>query len=388
MILEVIKQLEEASGNQKIQILKDNDNGILRHILESACNPFISYGIKDLELEDIPVAQPHATPFSKFFENLFYLKTKAMKGKEARKVIVNCLAASGEYKELFHRVLMKDLRCGLKVKTINKAFPGLIPEYEVMLANTYTVGIQLNFPVYIDTKHDGIRATAFCHPNKETVLITRAGNLIPGHTKIKAELHSWAQEAGKPLEIDGELMIGMFGLRKEKLVNFICFDLIREGPLKDRLEELAYLMHKNPCDLIKVSEGWVVKSLDELEALYRSLLAQGAEGVVIKDLAGPYERKRSKYWLKYKPVLDVDLPITGYYAGKGKYKGSLGGFTVEHKGKHVRVPSGKGIDMTRRHELWTNRDKLIGEILEIQYLEVTPAGSLRHPRFVKVRYDK
>ena len=42
-----------------------------------------------------------------------------------------------DIRELIIRMLLKDLRIGVNVKTINKAIPGLIPKHEIMLASKF-----------------------------------------------------------------------------------------------------------------------------------------------------------------------------------------------------------------------------------------------------------
>jgi hypothetical protein len=47
-------------------------------------------------------------------------------------------------------------------------------------------------------------------------------------------------------------------------------------------------------------------------------VAQGFEGILIKDLDAPYECRRSSFWLKWKPFLSVDLSIVAFEEGTGK----------------------------------------------------------------------
>jgi ATP-dependent DNA ligase len=45
---------------------------------------------------------------------------------------------------------------------------------------------------------------------------------------------------------------------------------------------------------------------------------------MIKDLDAPYECKRSTFWMKWKPVITVDLNIVGFEQGTGRNLGRLG----------------------------------------------------------------
>jgi len=64
----------------------------------------------------------------------------------------------------------------------------------------------------------------------------------------------------------------------------------------------------------------------------------------------------------------------------------LGAAIVTYKGKRVRV--GSGFSDEQRQQFWANPNSIKGKIIEVQFHEETPDGSLRHPRFVRVREDK
>ncbi|TDW20375.1 ATP dependent DNA ligase-like protein [Rhizobium azibense] len=145
---------------------------------------------------------------------------------------------------------------------------------------------------------------------------------------------------------------------------------------------------------------------------------KGLEGAMVKSYDGPYEKKKSHVWLKIKPEETIDLFIVGFYTGEenAENEDRLGGVIVDHKGVEVRVGGGWSSD--ERDELWDlwtedaadlglhpkvgfkpgwstdpstvhlKQWKLLGRMIEIEFNEVTPDGSLRHPRFVRFRDDK
>lgn len=63
---------------------------------------------------------------------------------------------------------------------------------------------------------------------------------------------------------------------------------------------------------------WVVHSEKELEELYQKFLSDRQEGAIIRLLNEPYENKRSKNLLKYKPVDDDEFRIISVDEGKVK----------------------------------------------------------------------
>ena len=105
----------------------------------------------------------------------------------------------------------------------------------------------------------------------------------------------------------------------------------------------------------------------------------------------PYECKRTKNILKVKKMQSADLKIIGFEEGDGRLKDTLGKVVVSYKGNKVGVGSGFRDD--ERSYIWTNQDKLMGKIIEVQYFEEsknskTNEYSLRFPVFKTIRHDK
>ena len=95
-------------------------------------------------------------------------------------------------------------------------------------------------------------------------------------------------------------------------------DLIDE-PLQKRLELLEKKVpaeHRVP--------RFTTDSVEEAEAFAASALAAGQEGVMVKDLASPYEAgRRGKSWRKVKPVHTYDLVVLAAEWGHGRRSGFL-----------------------------------------------------------------
>jgi len=121
------------------------------------------------------------------------------------------------------------------------------------------------------------------------------------------------------------------------------------------------------------------------------------EGLIVKIPDAAYAKKKSFDWLKVKTQETEDLRIINAFSGEPhtKYVHCLGGLIVERQGVQVRV--GGGFSDHERETIWQlyltdkqNPDNhaLIGRLIEVEFHEVTPDGSLRHPRFVRFRDDK
>lgn len=79
-----------------------------------------------------------------------------------------------------------------------------------------------------------------------------------------------------------------------------------------------------PSGILKISERRLVKSSQELEAIFKESLDKGLEGIMAKDLKAPYIAGARKFaWIKLKKsygksVDTVDATIVGYYLGRGQ----------------------------------------------------------------------
>ena len=90
--------------------------------------------------------------------------------------------------------------------------------------------------------------------------------------------------------------------------------------------------------------------------------------------------------MKLKAFHDVDLPIEQLLEGTGKHSGKLGSVVVKYNGVNVQVGSGFSDEL--REDVWADKDRFIGRIIEVRYQEETPDGSLRFPTFVCFRNDR
>ena len=152
----------------------------------------------------------------------------------------------------------------------------------------------------------------------------------------------------------------------------------------------------------------------DFEELFREFLKEDKEGLIIKDIEGIYEQKRSKAFVKMKAHKTYDVVIMGYeeptkeYTGKELdtwefyegdipvtkyyYNNWIGAivFGVWKDGKLVEVGRTSGMDEETRQLLSENREKYLGQVIEVEAQGIInkDTGSLQHPRFIRLRPDK
>jgi DNA ligase-1 len=184
---------------------------------------------------------------------------------------------------------------------------------------------------------------------------------------------------------------GTFIERIRKLVKIV--QLTKTKWLRIR-KDLPYPFNNLECPLV-LAKQTVMKSDSHLDTLYKDVIKNGGEGVMLKDPNSPYEGKRSNYLLKYKPNFDAEAIIIGYKPGQGKYSGMLGGFVCKQLINHDTYMSIdededhafsiSGMDDAIRESYESSHP--LGTIISYEHSGKTDKGKPRFGRYTRVRTD-
>lgn len=312
------------------------------------------------------------------------LASGVLSGHQAEHVVIRYMKQlTLEDSILFGHILNKDLRCGISTKTINSVWPGLIPTHDVMLAHKFDEK-RVTFPCWATLKIDGIRSIY-----RDGEFYTRNGKKLYGLTRLKEHLVSInAPVLDLELYVPGvSFQVGSGMIRSyTEVPNVSAYILDLPESKESEYGLKRVLVADYTKEYIQEVPAWVVRSIEELQFYYQRAIEQTYEGLVVRPLHYTYEHKRSYSWMKMKQVESEDLPVVGLFEGEGKYMCMLGGIIVNRNGVQVKV--GGGFSDDERREIWDGGDKYTGWIAEVLYHEVTPDGSLRHPRFLRWRFDK
>lgn len=402
-VAEVLSRLRETnSSNEKKQILLETTYPLLERIFNYAYNHFLTFGVSKLNLNDITYTQIPATDdwWNDTFDILDSLILRELTGNEARDAILLQMSkVREEDASILPLILKKDLRVGVNVGLLNKVYKDMLPKAFCMSANKYE-SKRVVFPVWADSKLDGVRCIAKFNENSVT-LYSRNGREFKNYETIEQELLQLGLPAGAKL--DGEITMGHFqelmrtisrkdeGIELSKEAIYNVFDIPEPNiPFESRMSVLEHLMKKAESlglsHLKKVEGEWFSRE-DDLLKFYESQLEKGFEGIMVKTATGLYEHSRGWGWQKMKPEHTEDLEIVGLDEGRGKYAGQLGAFVCKlENGDTVNV--GSGLEDDERIEAWKKKDELIGQFIEVKYQEKTQDGSLRFPIFIRYRPDK
>ena len=294
-------------------------------------------------------------------------------------------------------VLKKDLRIGMGAKTINKAFPELVPVFDVQLCNL--ISDIPNGKYLVSPKLDGLRCIAIPKDGGYT-LFSRNGKLL-FFPEIVEVLEKWCSKTG--LVFDGEIMGSNWndsmkisrkynrdisGLRYNMMDSVYLSEWLGEVPAKEpvsnRYDRVLSIFSSFNSDWIKVIPHIIMDNEEDINNFYEYCLDCNYEGIVLKEISSVYDKKKT--WSKKKPTDTYDLRVVDCIEGTGKNVGMLGAFTVDLNGVVVNV--GSGMSDEQRQNFWASKKELIGMTIEVEADAVTEDGSLRFPRFKNLRKDK
>ena len=421
---EIIRELETSRSRifkkEVLQnFLHDKD---FQEGLEMTLSSFKTFGVAK-----IPISKKDGfgLSFEQFKEELAEpLIERLITGNKARELIKDHMsyATKDEWNFWYRRILAKNLRCGVSVKTVNdvakeEGLDFLIPVFGCMLAqDSKKHQKKLVGRCIIEYKLDGVRVITLVRDGK-AVMYSRNGKLLENFPHITKAINKLKLE---DCMIDAEVMsrdfqalmkqvtrkddvetsdayLGVFDalpfeeweIGKSKLNTIqrkkYLEELITKPTIKAKIKCIEILSF----DVIDLDTDEGQQSFAEMN---EEALEKGYEGLMIKPIKAFYENKRSSAWLKVKPLIEVTLTVVGINEGVGKAKGMVGGIVCggEDDGKFYKVNVGTGLSDKQRKEFWKQKDELIGQLIEIQADMATQnqkgdTWSLRFPRFKTFR---
>ena len=387
-----------------------------------AYNPFYVYNVKQvIETENL-TNRPN--PWPTFWALCEDLRTRGVTGHAARDRIeqVSELFDSEQWNGLCRRVLIKDLRCGISEKTLNKVLGKTswkIPTFTCQLAQDSTDRpAKMKGIKRLEVKLDGVRVLAVVQGASVT-LYSRNGKPFENFPHVAdaiAAIHKRIGAFDGRYVLDGEIVGASFqqlmrqAQRKTDVdttdmvyhvFDIMPLDSFQEGHYNaqqaKRLEILETARSRfDETDFLRLMDGINVdlntaEGHDIMNRYAQDSVKNGFEGIMIKDLSAPYECKRSSFWMKWKPTITVDLNIVGFEEGTGRNLGRLGAIICEgvDNDRNIRVNVGSGLSDSNRDEYWAARNELLDRVVEVEADAVTQnqdgSYSLRFPRFLRFR---
>ena len=419
----VISTLEEHPSrlNKEAIILAQAEMGNTEFFdgCRLALDSMITFGVKQ-----VPEKKDENGPgydWDSFVGLTSRLRNRELTGNDARDAIDQAIKQSTkkQWNGWYRRILIKDLRCGVSEKTINKVVEKkyasyIIPVFSCQLAHdSANHESKVSGKKYIEVKLDGVRVITIVYPNGTVNLFSRNGKQLDNFPAVAEQIGKVAHTFTEPMVLDGEIMSSSFqDLMKQvhrksdvqsddailNLFDILPLANFEQGGWdkgQEERSELVYKWHKANKDvlpnvtvvgheLVDLATAAGQKRFKDINA---SAIAGGYEGIMIKDPQAPYECKRSTAWLKLKPFIEVSLEVTQLEEGTGKNVGRLGALVCsgQDDGKDITVNVGSGFSDDLRDSIWSDSRAVVGQIVEVRADAITQnqdgTYSLRFPRF-------
>ena len=404
-----------SSSNEKVEILKQQSD-FIKQVLEYTYNPYKQYHVTSKTCKKNIHLHSHCN--HTLFGLLDILTNREATGHDAIKMI-NRFASKNVDWDVIYDIIDKDLKIRTGAKVINKAFPGLIPEFNVALAQEYKGKCDWNDGWYASRKLDGVRCLAVVNDEGKCTLYSRMGKEFTTLNKVKEAI-----EATRVINtvFDGEICLidedgnedfqgVMKQLRRKdhQIENpvFMIFDAIYKPhfdkgksiiKLSERLHKLRTIIYdfnsRNPNQsTLRYLDQFQITGDDHFKTWSKMSADNNWEGFMLRKDVG-YEGKRSKNLVKVKKFFDAEYKVLDYdndkhevvRNGKSETIDMLAQVWIEHKGHRVKVGSG----WTQDQRLQYVDGSIVGKTITVQYFEETKNDkggiSLRFPT-VKHVYD-
>jgi len=389
-----------------------------------ALDPMITFGLK--QVPEKKNASGDGLGRELFLELCTQLSSRIVTGNNAKDLVQRAMAMAtpAEWNSWCRRILIKDLRCGVSEKTINKAVEKInenyiVPTFACQLAHdSANHEGKLTGRKLVEVKLDGVRVITIVWPDGRVLQFSRNGKELVNFEHVKEQLAAVAHGFHEPMVLDGEIMSSSFqDLMKQvhrkdnvsagdavlNLFDYLTLAEFNTGgagsarqELRSRMLQEWYATVQDALRNVTVLSHEAIDldtaaGQDQFREINQRAIAGGYEGIMIKDPAAAYECKRSTAWLKLKPFIEVSLGVIDFEEGTGRNAGRLGAIICEGEddGRRIRVNVGSGFSDANRDDYWLGRETIMGSVAEIRADAVTQnqdgTYSLRFPRFLRFR---
>ena len=407
------------SNTDKINVIKkySNQPDVLK-VLQYTYDTFKQYYVTS---KNCKKRSDLVLPFGSYtdiFSLLDALSSRQITGHSAIEAVNTFVEENKEYSDLIWNIIDGNLKTRSTISMINKVVPGLIPTFDVALAQAYDEKtkkkVDWNDGWYVSRKLDGVRCLAIIDDKGDVNFYSRAGKEFTTLDSLKPSL----QRLGLTnMVFDGEVcMVDENGnedfqgiikqiKRKDHTITnpfYHIFDLLTIKEFNDK-ESTTTLSERQSNLRAYVLDGdefisHLVQTLGDdlvMERMMELSKEGGWEGLMLrKDTT--YKGKRSADILKVKKfyddeyvVVDLENAINRVIVdGKEVEEMMLKNVVIEHKGSRVQV--GSGFSHEQKRFYFENPDKILGKQITVQYFEETQnqhgEHSLRFP-VIKAVYE-
>ena len=403
------------SNTNKFNVLKEyTEHAVVVHALYYTYNTYKQYGVTSVNCKKRSDLLGNPNTYEDLFDLLNDLNDRVITGHSAIANVNRYVQENKHFEDIIWSIIDRNLKTRSTASTINKVVPGLIPTFDVALADTYNdktkKKVTWSDGWYLSRKLDGVRCICIVDANSNATFFSRAGKEFKTLSKVGETIK---KSGVKNIIFDGEVCIldkkGDEDFqsiikeikKKDHSINFprfIAFDTltieefesgVSKRTLKERQFELDSMMDQQMFGYyLTMAQQTLINSFEEIEERLIVANEKGWEGLMIRKNT-TYKGKRSPDLLKIKTMYDAEYTVISttnavqrvIVEGKEVEEDMLKKVTIEHKGNTVDV--GSGFSQKQRRYYFQNPNEIIGKQICVQYFEESQnmAGeySLRFP---------
>lgn len=412
------------SNSDKLEVIKkySNNPDVLKG-LQYTYDTFKQYYVTSKNCKKRSDLCIPFTPYSTIFELLDALSSREITGHDAIESVNGFVEENKIYEDVIWRIIDRNLKTRSTVSMINKVIPGLVPTFDVALAQAYDEKTKKKVDWkdgwFVSRKLDGVRCLTVVDEEGNISFYSRAGNEFTTLDSLKPTI---AAMGVKDCVLDGEVCLvdedgnedfqGIIKQIKRKnhtiaKPHYYIFDYLTseefssktsERILEERLSEIQEVLRIWVATYAKINVE-VLTQVPASDKILENMMAlskeEGWEGLMLRKNT-TYQGKRSADILKVKKfydaeyiVVDVENALNRVIVnGKEVEEMMLKNVVIEHKGSRVQV--GSGFSHEQKRFYYENPNEILGKQITVQYFEETQnqhgEHSLRFP-VVKAIYE-
>jgi DNA ligase-1 len=412
-----IEEMRSTSSATEKSAIIARSSTFIHKVLEATYNPYKQYYVTSKTCKKNSGLFKYNT-HKDVFSLLDDLNTRKYTGHDAIHQINGYVAANASGGNLVYKIIDKDLDIRVGAKVINKAVPGLIPTFNVALAQTYEGKCDWEDRWWVSRKLDGVRCLAVTDEEGKCKLYSRMGKEFTTLDKVKDAIESTgiinSVFDGEVCLVDDDGNEDFQGVMKQlrrkdhQIENpaFMIFDMLTKSEFESeksdrklypRLIVLNQWLRGRFIDesILRFTDQTLITDQSHFEYWNTVENKDSWEGLMLRKDVG-YEGKRTKNLVKVKSFYDAEYEVMDadydYHEvvreGKSETIKMLAQVWINHKGYQVKVGSG----FTQEERIRYMTENIEGKIITVQYFEETHNDkggiSLRFPTVKHIHGDK
>ena len=405
LIYDFVEQSNSTNSNtDKLQVLKTyTQYDSVRKALVYTYDTFKQYGVTSNNCKKR--SDLIKWGYTDLFKLLDDLDQRYLTGHLAISYVNGFVDANRDFEDIIWNIIDRNLKTRSTTSMINKVAPGLIPTFDVALANTYNDNtakkVDWNDGWYVSRKLDGVRCLAIIDENGEIKFFSRAGKPFLTLDNLKPSIHKLGL---KNMVLDGEICMtdengdeDFQGIikeikRKDHTIDnphYFIFDMLTQKEFTDQASETTIGYRLEQAKILINDDKYIslldqrIGSNDVLELMMEESKNGGWEGLMLRKNT-TYQGKRSNDILKVKKfhdaeyvVIDLENAVNRVIVdGKEVDELMLKNVIIEHKGNRVQV--GSGFSHEQKRYFFENPNEILGKTITVQYFEATTDQNGKH----------